>query len=108
MLELPVGVTRDETGRLPYIGTFVMASDTAARTLSCWIAGRPLVNLLLHGIDAADAELDGLQALRPHQPDLRRSAGQKLRSLRVALEVLRAEGYEFVTLAEAARRCALA
>jgi peptidoglycan/xylan/chitin deacetylase (PgdA/CDA1 family) len=106
LLELPIGVTRDVSGRLPYIGTFVMAHDYAARLLTELIAGRELVNLELHGIDAADAELDGLQALRPHQPDLQRTAAAKLESLRTAIQALRAQGYEFVTLAEAARRFA--
>jgi peptidoglycan/xylan/chitin deacetylase (PgdA/CDA1 family) len=104
LLELPIGVTRDLSGRLPYIGTFVMAHPQAARLLTKLIAGRQLVNLELHGIDAADAELDGLQALRAHQPDLQRSADAKLESLRIAIEALRAQDYEFVTLAEAARR----
>jgi peptidoglycan/xylan/chitin deacetylase (PgdA/CDA1 family) len=106
MLELPIGVTRDATGRLPYIGTFVMAGLRGARLLTRLIAGRKLVNLELHGIDAADAERDGLQVLRAHQPDLRKSADEKLDNLRAAITLLRAAGYEFVTLAEAARRFA--
>jgi peptidoglycan-N-acetylglucosamine deacetylase len=106
LLELPIGVTRDATGRLPYIGTSVLAGDQAARWLSECIAGRSLVNLELHGIDAADADSDGLAWLRPHQPDLRRSAQHKLASLRVALETLRKHGYTFVTLAQAARHFA--
>jgi peptidoglycan/xylan/chitin deacetylase (PgdA/CDA1 family) len=103
LLELPIGVTRDASGRLPYIGTSVVAGDKPARWLSAWIVGRPLVNLELHGIDAADADRDGLSWLRPHQPDLRRSANEKLESLRVAIETLRKHDYTFVTLAEAAR-----
>jgi hypothetical protein len=105
LLELPIGVTRDATGRLPFIGTsLIWAGRRGARQLTRLIAGRPLVNLELHGIDAADAELDDLQALRPHQPDLRRSAEAKLEILRGVVAELRDAGYEFVTLAEAARR----
>jgi hypothetical protein len=105
LLELPIGVTRDATGRLPFIGTsLIWAGRYGARQLTRAIAGRSLVNLELHGIDAADAELDGLQALRPHQPDLRRSAAAKLEILRDVVATLREANYEFVTLAEAARR----
>ena len=103
LLELPIGVTRDATGRLPYIGThLVLAGRGGARLMTRLIAGRPLVNIELHGIDAADAESDGLQPLRPHQPDLRLGAHEKLDILQDAIEQLRAAGYEFVTLAEAA------
>jgi peptidoglycan/xylan/chitin deacetylase (PgdA/CDA1 family) len=105
MIELPIGVTRDVTGRLPYFGTsLTMGGPHGARFLTRLIAGRPLVNLELHGIDAADAELDGLTALRPHQPDLRKRADAKLAALRSAIHALRAANYEFVTLAEAAQR----
>lgn len=104
LLELPIGVTRDASGRLPYIGTFLtMAGERGARWFSALIAGRSHVNLELHGIDASDAELDGLQALRAHQPDLRKPAAAKLAALRAAISYLRAHGYRFVTLAEAAR-----
>ncbi|HEX4352108.1 MAG TPA: polysaccharide deacetylase family protein [Polyangiales bacterium] len=104
LLELPIGVTRDATGRLPFIGTSVTVGGTrGARVLSEWIAGRPLVNLELHGIDGADAELDGLQSLRPHQPDLQRTAAAKLAALKTAISTLRRLGYRFVTLAEAAQ-----
>jgi len=108
LLELPIGVTRDASARLPYIGTFVMADTRAANLLTKLMLGRLLINLELHGIDAADAERDGLDWLRPHQPDLQRTAEQKLESLRAAIVTLRAEGYEFVTLAEAAQRFARA
>lgn len=99
--ELPIGVTRGL--RLPYIGTsVVLAGERGADLLTRQIVGRPLVNLELHGIDLADAEEDGLRTLRPHQPDLRKSAAFKERSLRAAIARLRASGYRFVTLAEAA------
>lgn len=63
--------------------------------------GEPLVNLELHGIDVLDAA-DGLEALRPHQPDVRVAKERKLESLHAAIEVLRRAGYSFVTLGEAA------
>jgi peptidoglycan-N-acetylglucosamine deacetylase len=107
MVELPIGVTRATTGRLPYIGTtLALAGEGGSRWLTRRIVGRPLVNLELHGIDLADAGDDGLAFLRPHQPDLRRPLAQKRAALRVAIGTLRDAGYRFVTLAEAARRLA--
>lgn len=103
VLELPIGVTRG--ARLPYIGTsVVLAADTGARALTKMIAGRPLVNLELHGIDLSDAGDDGLDWLRPHQPDLRRTAREKESALRTAIAALRDAGYDFVTLDTAASR----
>jgi hypothetical protein len=105
LLELPVAVTRDLTGRLPYIGTaLALSGETGARLLTRMVVGRPLVCLELHGIDLADATEDGLSALAPHQPDLRRSAAQKGSAIRAAIAVLRAAGYGFETMSEAARR----
>ena len=63
--------------------------------------GEPLVNLELHGIDVLDED-DGLEALRPHQPDVRVPRDRKLEALHAAVEVLRDAGYSFVTLREAA------
>jgi peptidoglycan/xylan/chitin deacetylase (PgdA/CDA1 family) len=105
LLELPIGVTRDLTGRLPYIGTYVvLAGVRGARLLTRLIAGRSLVNLELHGLDAADAKDDGLEPLVvPQQPDLRLRATEKLKNLRAAVLALRDRGYEFVTLRDAAR-----
>jgi len=45
----------------------------------------------------------GLEALAPHQPELRVPVGRRLLGLAAALEVLRTAGYAFVTLEEAAR-----
>jgi hypothetical protein len=59
------------------------------------------VNLELHGIDLLDPS-DGLEALVRRQPALARPAGEKLASLHAVVEMLRAEGYAFVTLAEEA------
>ena len=107
VLELPIGVTRTITGRLPYIGTsVVLAGERGARWLTRLVAGRPLVNLELHGIDLADADEDDLGFLAAHQPDLRRSAADKEAALRAAMGELRDAGYAFVTLAEAAHRFA--
>jgi peptidoglycan/xylan/chitin deacetylase (PgdA/CDA1 family) len=103
LLELPIGVTRDATARLPYIGTsLVVGGEPWARWLTQRIVGRPLVNLELHGIDLCDAELDGLSWLRPHQPDLQRAVEHKRRALEAAIWALRGAGYSFVTLARAA------
>jgi peptidoglycan/xylan/chitin deacetylase (PgdA/CDA1 family) len=105
LLELPIGVTRGL--RLPYIGTYVaMAGVRGAKWLTRAMRGRPLVNLELHGIDLADAEMDGLGFLVRHQADLRWSARAKENALRSAVGELRAAGYTFVTLAEAADRFA--
>ncbi len=105
IIELPIGVTRGL--RLPYIGTTVaLASARGAELLTKQILGRPYVNLELHGIDLSDADADGLQALRPHQPDLRRSAEHKAANLRRVVRVLRDAGYQLVTMEYAARQFA--
>jgi hypothetical protein len=107
LLELPVGVTRDETGRLPFIGTSLTLGGRAGAALLCrLIEGRELINLELHGIDAADADEDDLTSLRDAQPDLRKSAAAKLEILAATLERLQRAGYRFVTLAEAAEEFA--
>jgi hypothetical protein len=103
MLELPVGVTRDVTGRLPFIGTSLTLGGRSGAELLCrLIEGRELVNLELHGIDASDAVQDDLTSLRDAQPDLRKTAAAKLEILEATLTHLRRAGYSFVTLAEAA------
>jgi len=102
MMELPIGVTPLQ---LPYIGTsLVLGGDQLAERLSRQMLGREFINLELHGFDLADASEDRLEALRPYRADLRRSAVEKLRSLRTAVRVIRDAGYELVTLEEAARR----
>lgn len=104
LVELPAGVTRDLSGRIPYIGSSVVLGGLiTARWLTRLIIGRPLVNLVLHGIDLCDAEKDGLTVLRPHQPDLRQSYTQKRAALIEAVSMLKRAGYRFVRLAEAAR-----
>ena len=101
LLELPVQVTRG--ARLPFFGTSVtMAGPTRAKWLAKMCVGEPLVNLELHGIDVLDAD-DGLEPLRPHQPDVRVPRATKLAALHAVVETLRDAGYAFVTLREAAR-----
>jgi len=102
LLELPVQVTRGL--RLPFIGTTVtLAGPTRAAWLARMCVGAPLVNLELHGIDVLDAS-DGLEALRPYQPDVRVTTPAKLAALHAAFDVLRKAGYAFVTLREAAEQ----
>jgi hypothetical protein len=102
VLELPIGVTPLQ---LPFIGTsLVLGGKRIAERLTKQMLGRELINLELHGFDAADAVEDGLQALTPHRADLKRTAADKLRSLRAAVGMIREAGYEFVTLEEAASR----
>jgi hypothetical protein len=63
--------------------------------------GEPLVNLELHGIDVLDVT-DGLEALRPHQLDVRIPYARKIDAILAAAEELRRAGYTFVTMREAA------
>lgn len=103
LLELPIGVTRDSTGRLPFIGTsLILAGQAGAQLLCRLIEGRELINLELHGIDAADAALDGLTSLARAQWDLRKPAQTKLAILEAVLTRLAQAGYHFVTLDQAA------
>ena len=105
LLELPIGVTRGTSVRLPFIGTsLILAGETGAAWLARQMIGRPLVNLELHAIDLADMRGDDLEFLASHQPDLRKSLDHKRNALLRAIWVLRGSGYEFVTLQEAARR----
>ncbi len=100
LLEFPIQVTRGL--RLPFIGTSItMAGPDRARWLAKMCIGAPMVNLELHGIDVLDVD-DGLHDLRSHQPDVRITRERKLESLAAVVGVLRAEGYSFVTLREAA------
>jgi peptidoglycan-N-acetylglucosamine deacetylase len=101
LVELPVQVTRGP--RLPFFGTSVtLGGPRIARSLARACAGEPLVNLELHGIDVLDAA-DGLEALRPHQHDVRVPRGRKIDALRAAIGELRAAGHAFVRLGDAAR-----
>jgi peptidoglycan/xylan/chitin deacetylase (PgdA/CDA1 family) len=101
LLEIPIQVTRG--ARLPFIGTsLTMWGPSFARSLARMVRGEPLVNLELHGIDVLGEE-DGLDALRPHQPDVRVPHEKKIDALAAALGELRSAGYEFSTLRECAR-----
>lgn len=100
LLEIPVQVTRGL--RLPFIGTSVtLAGPTGARLLAQMCVGEPLINLELHGIDVLDTA-DGLEELRPFQPDVRVPAARKLDALHAVFDTLRRAGYAFVTMREAA------
>jgi peptidoglycan/xylan/chitin deacetylase (PgdA/CDA1 family) len=90
----------------PALGTYLtLYGSGMARRLARAFAGQPLVNLELHGIDVLDAA-DGLEDLRPHQPDVRVPREEKLGALRAMVDELRNLGHEFVTLKEAAGRVA--
>jgi hypothetical protein len=107
VVELPIGVTKAWSGRLPFIGTsVVLAGEAGATQLTRLAATRPVVSLELHGIDLADADEDGLGFLAAHQPDLRKTAAQKESALRASIAELRSRGYRFVTCTEAARTVA--
>lgn len=100
MIELPIQVTRG--ARLPFIGTaLTMAGPWKASLLTRMCIGEPLVNLELHGIDVLD-DRDGLEALLPHQPDVRLPVARKLESLHAVIDTLKRAGYTFVTLRDAA------
>jgi peptidoglycan-N-acetylglucosamine deacetylase len=102
LLELPIQVTRGF--RLPFIGTtLTTAGPAGAKYLAKMVSGEPLVNLELHGIDVLDVD-DGLEPLAKHQHDLRIAQRKKLDAISVVIETLRADGYAFVRLDDAARR----
>lgn len=104
LVELPIGVTRAVSGRLPYIGTsVVLGGARMAKLLTQLIQSRPFVNLELHGIDLCGAAEDGLGPLVPHQADLRVSLQDKRAALSEAVHTLKASGFTFVTLSDAAR-----
>ncbi|MCB9667731.1 MAG: polysaccharide deacetylase family protein [Myxococcales bacterium] len=100
--ELPIGVTRATTARFPYIGTsLILAGAVGSRFLTRCIAGRPLVNLELHGIDQIDADQDGIAYLKPFQPDLKKSLSHKVHCLSAAIDELQRLGYHFRPLKDA-------
>lgn len=101
LVELPIQVTRFL--RLPYIGTsLVLAGPDRARWLTRGVLGEPLVNLELHGIDVLDDHDEGVSVLRDRQRDVRVPVARKEATLGAVVELLRREGYAFVTLDEAA------
>jgi peptidoglycan/xylan/chitin deacetylase (PgdA/CDA1 family) len=101
LVELPIQVT--PRFRLPVFGTpITLAGPEGAPRLVGMCSGEPLVNLHIHGIDVLD-EFDGLGPLRPHQLDVRVVKQRKLAALRSVIATLRADGYRFVRLDEAAK-----
>jgi peptidoglycan-N-acetylglucosamine deacetylase len=101
LIELPIQVTRGP--RLPFIGTSVtVGGPLVAKQLARAVAGEPLVNLELHGIDVLDVS-DGLEKLVKFQHDVRVPYERKLESLTAAVETLCEAGHRFVRLDEAAR-----
>jgi peptidoglycan-N-acetylglucosamine deacetylase len=102
VLELPIQVT--PRLRLPFFGTsLTLLGPELARRMAQQLLGQPLINLELHGVDLLD-EHDHLQVLAQYQFDLRISLQRKWAVLTAVVAELRAGGYEFVRLDEAARR----
>lgn len=101
--ELPIAVVT--RARLPFIGTSIaMAGPRGAGLLAGRAVGLAFVNLELHGIDFADAEGDGLTALKAHQPDLRIPLVKRLAALERAVKTLLDGGAQPMTLVDAAQR----
>ena len=106
LLELPIQVT-PRLG-LPVIGTaLTLAGPTLASWLVRQVASKSFVNLELHGIDLLDTQ-DGLEGLARYQPDLRLPVAGKQAVLNAVVEVLRARGFRFVRLDQAARSTSIA
>ncbi len=104
MVELPIQVLGPL--RLPFIGTsLTLLGPTGARLLTRKLAGLPFVNLELHGVDFLEAR-DVPKALLAVQPDLRVPLSRKLKTFTAVLETLRAHGYAFLRLDQAARTLA--
>jgi peptidoglycan/xylan/chitin deacetylase (PgdA/CDA1 family) len=104
LLELPIAVTPGL--RLPFIGTnLTLLGPSGALGLAKRLLGQELINLELHGVDLLDVH-DGLHELGRHQPDLRVPLQRKWAVFTQLIAMLRANGYSFVRLDEAARRLA--
>ncbi|HEX4421119.1 MAG TPA: polysaccharide deacetylase family protein [Kofleriaceae bacterium] len=101
VIELPVAVT--PWLRLPAIGTSLIVAPAAIRRrIVDAMARRAFWNFELHGIDFADAELDGIpDELVARQPDLRLPIADKLARLDALLDQI-AQRWSFATLAEVA------
>ncbi|HET9623482.1 MAG TPA: hypothetical protein VFP84_19050, partial [Kofleriaceae bacterium] len=99
--ELPVAVT--PWGRIPAIGTSLLVAPAAVHArIVDGMARRAFWNFELHGIDFADAELDGIPGeLVARQPDLRLPIATKLARLEALLDQLAAR-WTFATLGEIA------
>ncbi len=100
--ELPIQMTPGL--RIPIIGTNVtLWGERFARKAAASCANDALFNFELHGIDFLDAD-DGLEALRPHQPDVRVPVTKKLAALSAIVDELKGQGRSFVRLDEATGR----
>lgn len=100
LIELPIQVTPHL--RVPVIGTLIgLVGAAGARAMGRMCAGEELVNIELHGMDVLDVG-DGLEALAPHQPELRTPLARRLDALSAIVVALAAEGFSFVRLDEAA------
>lgn len=101
LVELPVAVT--PWARLPAIGTTLIVAPAPVRArLVAAMARRAFFNFELHGIDFADAELDGIPGeLVARQADLRVPIAEKLARLEAVLDEL-GRSWRFATLAEVA------
>ena len=77
LLQLPVAMTR--WTRIPLIGTYVLAGPRVVRAaLNASMRRRPFLNIVLHGIDLADAAADRLpRNLIRRQPELRTSLADR-------------------------------
>lgn len=102
LVELPVAVT--PWARIPAIGTsLLLAPAPLRRRLVAAMRARAFFNFELHGIDFADAHLDGIPGeLVARQPDLRIPIAEKLARLESLLDDLSA-GWSFSTLAAIAQ-----
>lgn len=102
IVELPIQTTPGL--RIPYIGTFLTwGGERFAKWATRQVSQLPFVNLELHGIDVLDRN-DGLEALVPHQYDVRIPVERKLKVLSLVVSELRRCGYSFCRLDEAALR----
>jgi hypothetical protein len=101
VVELPVAVTK--WARVPAIGTSLLVLPAAIRArIVAAMHDRSFFNFELHGIDFADAVIDGIPGeLVARQPDLRLPIAEKLDRLGRLLDEL-APRWEFTTLAEIA------
>jgi peptidoglycan-N-acetylglucosamine deacetylase len=101
VVEMPIAVT--PWLRVPAIGTSLLLAPRWLR--DHWIAAmgrRSFFNFELHGIDLADAELDGIPGeLVARQPDLRVPLEAKVAALAQILDTI-AKRFTFVPLREAA------
>ncbi len=102
VLELPVQTT--PWLRLPFTGTSLTALGRDwAKLATEGLVGQRLVNLKLHAVDFLDAA-DGVRQLEPLLSGVRRSAREKMAALDAVVVTLKAAGYDFVRLQQAAER----